>query len=114
MLNRFFALAAHNNKAYVELLFWKNVGAVREMTEGYSQDGLVLFTVFTLSQQYLKYIYREREIGSSLLLMCQGGSEAHVDRRGGRGVAEAVRGASSFRRLVLFAFFNIVTQHFAV
>lgn len=41
VLNRFFSLAAQNNKAYVELLFWKNVGAVREMTEGYSKDGLV-------------------------------------------------------------------------
>ncbi|KAL2091358.1 hypothetical protein ACEWY4_013621 [Coilia grayii] len=39
VLNRFFAMAAKNNKAYVELLFWKNVGAVREMTEGYSKDG---------------------------------------------------------------------------
>ncbi len=41
MLRRFFSVAANNNKAYVELLFWKNVGAVREMTEGYSKDGLV-------------------------------------------------------------------------
>uniref|UniRef100_A0A3B4WML2 Timeless circadian clock n=1 Tax=Seriola lalandi dorsalis TaxID=1841481 RepID=A0A3B4WML2_SERLL len=40
VLNRFFSLAAQNNKAYVELLFWKNVGAVREMTEGYSKEGL--------------------------------------------------------------------------
>ncbi|KAM3621383.1 uncharacterized protein V6R79_010566 [Siganus canaliculatus] len=39
VLNRFFSVAAKNNKAYVELLFWKNVGAVREMTEGYSHDG---------------------------------------------------------------------------
>ncbi|XP_023279240.1 protein timeless homolog [Seriola lalandi dorsalis] len=39
VLNRFFSLAAQNNKAYVELLFWKNVGAVREMTEGYSKEG---------------------------------------------------------------------------
>ncbi|XP_059185367.1 protein timeless homolog isoform X1 [Centropristis striata] len=39
VLKRFFELAAKNNKAYVELLFWKNVGAVREMTEGYSKDG---------------------------------------------------------------------------
>eukprot|EP00066_Takifugu_rubripes_P022734 XP_011612000.1 PREDICTED: protein timeless homolog [Takifugu rubripes] len=38
LLNRFFALTAQNNKAYIELLFWKNVGAVREMTEGYSND----------------------------------------------------------------------------
>uniref|UniRef100_A0AAQ5XF11 Timeless circadian clock n=1 Tax=Amphiprion ocellaris TaxID=80972 RepID=A0AAQ5XF11_AMPOC len=42
VLNRFFSLTAQNNKAYVELLFWKNVGAVREMTEGYSKDGCVL------------------------------------------------------------------------
>ncbi|CAG11760.1 unnamed protein product, partial [Tetraodon nigroviridis] len=39
VLKRFFALAAQNSKAYIELLFWKNVGAVREMTEGYSKDG---------------------------------------------------------------------------
>ncbi|XP_072522600.1 protein timeless homolog isoform X2 [Salminus brasiliensis] len=39
VLNRFFTLAARNNKAFIELLFWKNVGTVREMTEGYSKDG---------------------------------------------------------------------------
>ncbi|KAJ8412126.1 hypothetical protein AAFF_G00143930 [Aldrovandia affinis] len=39
VLSRFFTLAARNNKAYVELLFWKNVGAVQEMTEGYSKPG---------------------------------------------------------------------------
>uniref|UniRef100_A0A3P9PI13 Timeless circadian clock n=1 Tax=Poecilia reticulata TaxID=8081 RepID=A0A3P9PI13_POERE len=39
VLKRFFAVAAQNNKAYVELLFWKNVGAVHEMTEGYTKDG---------------------------------------------------------------------------
>ncbi|KAM9361460.1 protein timeless homolog [Symphorus nematophorus] len=39
VLKRFFSVAAQNNKAYVELLFWKNVGAVREMTEGYTKDG---------------------------------------------------------------------------
>ncbi|XP_035517509.1 protein timeless homolog [Morone saxatilis] len=39
VLNHFFSLAAQNDKAYVELLFWKNVGAAREMTEGYSKDG---------------------------------------------------------------------------
>ncbi|XP_066527256.1 protein timeless homolog [Hoplias malabaricus] len=39
VVSRFFTLAAHNEKAFVELLFWKNVGAVREMTEGYSKDG---------------------------------------------------------------------------
>nr|VAX52545.1 Timeless circadian clock [Squalius carolitertii]VAX52547.1 Timeless circadian clock [Squalius pyrenaicus] len=38
VLNRFFVFAAQNNKAFVELLFWKNVGAVREMTEGYNKD----------------------------------------------------------------------------
>lgn len=39
-------MAAQNNKAYVELLFWKNVGAVREMTEGYTNDGSVLCVMF--------------------------------------------------------------------
>ncbi|KAM9814101.1 protein timeless homolog [Neosynchiropus ocellatus] len=39
VLGRFFKLAATNDKAFVEMLFWKNVGAVREMTEGYSKDG---------------------------------------------------------------------------
>ncbi|KAG1931105.1 protein timeless homolog [Pimephales promelas] len=39
VLNRFFVFAAQNNKAFVELLFWKTVGAVREMTEGYHKDG---------------------------------------------------------------------------
>ncbi|XP_074536589.1 protein timeless homolog [Halichoeres trimaculatus] len=39
VLNRFFSVAAKNDKAFVELLFWKNVGAVREMTEGYNKDG---------------------------------------------------------------------------
>ncbi|XP_051768589.1 protein timeless homolog [Ctenopharyngodon idella] len=39
VLNRFFVFAAKNNKAFVELLFWKNVGAVREMTEGYNKEG---------------------------------------------------------------------------
>ncbi|KAL1265399.1 hypothetical protein QQF64_003426, partial [Cirrhinus molitorella] len=38
VLNRFFVFATTNNKAFVELLFWKNVGAVREMTEGYTKD----------------------------------------------------------------------------
>ncbi|XP_029007427.1 protein timeless homolog [Betta splendens] len=39
VLNRFFSLAAKNNKAYVELLFWKNPRAAHEMTEGYSKEG---------------------------------------------------------------------------
>lgn len=39
VLKRFFAFAAKNHKAFVEVLFWKNVGAVREMTEGYRKDG---------------------------------------------------------------------------
>uniref|UniRef100_A0A669E509 Timeless circadian clock n=1 Tax=Oreochromis niloticus TaxID=8128 RepID=A0A669E509_ORENI len=38
LVKRFVSLAAQNNKAYVELLFWKNVGAVREMTEGYTKE----------------------------------------------------------------------------
>lgn len=41
ILGKFFALAATNKKAFVELLFWKSPAAVREMTEGYSslRDG---------------------------------------------------------------------------
>ncbi|XP_010642972.1 protein timeless homolog [Fukomys damarensis] len=40
ILAKFFALAAINEKAFVELLFWKNTAVVREMTEGYgSLDG---------------------------------------------------------------------------
>ncbi|XP_057557109.1 protein timeless homolog [Hippopotamus amphibius kiboko] len=35
LLGKFFALAAVNPKAFVELLFWKNTAVVREMTEGY-------------------------------------------------------------------------------
>lgn len=39
VLNKFFALAATNNKAYVELLFWKNTNVIREITEGYQKPG---------------------------------------------------------------------------
>ncbi|XP_056418349.1 protein timeless homolog [Hyla sarda] len=39
ILNKFFALAATNNKAYVELLFWKNTNLIREITEGYRKPG---------------------------------------------------------------------------
>lgn len=39
VLKRFFTFAAKNKKAFVEVLFWKNVGAVREMTEAHSKDG---------------------------------------------------------------------------
>ncbi|XP_072927403.1 protein timeless homolog [Hemitrygon akajei] len=38
VLNRFFTLAASNSKAFVELLFWKNIATIREMTEGYRRD----------------------------------------------------------------------------
>lgn len=43
VINRFLAVASKNNKAYVELLFWKNVTAAHEMTEGYVGEGLVPF-----------------------------------------------------------------------
>ncbi|KAM6153293.1 protein timeless homolog isoform 2-T2 [Erethizon dorsatum] len=40
IIAKFFALATVNEKAFVELLFWKNTAVVREMTEGYgSLDG---------------------------------------------------------------------------
>lgn len=35
IIGKFFALAAVNQKAFVELLFWKNTAVVREMTQGY-------------------------------------------------------------------------------
>ncbi|XP_060714550.1 protein timeless homolog [Tachysurus vachellii] len=38
VVNRFFSLTTHNSKAFIELLFWKNVHNVRQMTEGYSAD----------------------------------------------------------------------------
>lgn len=38
VLSRFFTLAASNSKAFVELLFWKNIANIREMTEGYRTD----------------------------------------------------------------------------
>lgn len=43
LVKRFVSLVAQNNKAYVELLFWKNVGAVREMTEGYTKEWVLFF-----------------------------------------------------------------------
>ncbi|XP_053230673.1 protein timeless homolog isoform X2 [Podarcis raffonei] len=36
IVGKFFALAANNKKAYVELLFWKSTAVIREMTEGYA------------------------------------------------------------------------------
>ncbi|XP_044143469.1 protein timeless homolog isoform X1 [Bufo gargarizans] len=39
IINKFFVLAATNNKAYVELLFWKNTNVIREITEGYQKRG---------------------------------------------------------------------------
>ncbi|CAK6955724.1 protein timeless homolog [Scomber scombrus] len=60
VLNRFFSLAAQNNKAYVELLFWKNVGAVREMTEGYSKDGQGKKPTWTEEEELeLRNLYEE-------------------------------------------------------
>ncbi|XP_060128020.1 protein timeless homolog [Zootoca vivipara] len=35
IVGKFFAFAASNKKAYVELLFWKSTAVIREMTEGY-------------------------------------------------------------------------------
>uniref|UniRef100_A0A3Q2YR43 Timeless circadian clock n=1 Tax=Hippocampus comes TaxID=109280 RepID=A0A3Q2YR43_HIPCM len=60
VLNRFFSLAVTNNKAYVELLFWKNVGAVREMTEGYGKDGVEKMSAWTEEEeQELSKLYEE-------------------------------------------------------
>ncbi|XP_061689494.1 protein timeless homolog isoform X2 [Syngnathoides biaculeatus] len=60
VLSRFFSLAATNNKAYVELLFWKNVGAVREMTEGYGKDRVENMAAWTEEEeQELRTLYEE-------------------------------------------------------
>uniref|UniRef100_A0A673BF00 Timeless circadian clock n=1 Tax=Sphaeramia orbicularis TaxID=375764 RepID=A0A673BF00_9TELE len=60
VLNRFFSVAAKNDKAYVELLFWKNVGAVREMTEGYSKDGAGKKPAWTEEEEEeLRRLYEE-------------------------------------------------------
>ncbi|KAM8916833.1 protein timeless homolog isoform 2-T5 [Spinachia spinachia] len=60
VLNRFFSLAAQNNKAYVELLFWKNVGAVREMTEGYGIDREETNPTWTeMEEEELRNLYEE-------------------------------------------------------
>ncbi|XP_061641698.1 protein timeless homolog [Phyllopteryx taeniolatus] len=60
VLNRFFSLAATNNKAYVELLFWKNVGAVREMTEGYCKDKAEKMPAWSEEEeQELRTLYEE-------------------------------------------------------
>uniref|UniRef100_A0A8C5C6J6 Timeless circadian clock n=1 Tax=Gadus morhua TaxID=8049 RepID=A0A8C5C6J6_GADMO len=39
VVSRFLVVAARNDKAFIELLFWKNVGTVHEMTEGYGKEG---------------------------------------------------------------------------
>lgn len=65
VVNRFFAVAAKNGKAYVELLFWKNVTAVHEMTEGYSKEGLVP-SVFAISTGYVKYSVTYQLLGYEL------------------------------------------------
>lgn len=65
------------------------------------------FLSFTFSQRCFK-----NRNWSSLPFMPQRGKGASVDWRGGRGVAEAVRGAPSFWRFVLSAFFHLFAGHF--
>ncbi|XP_026077819.1 protein timeless homolog [Carassius auratus] len=60
VLNRFFVFTTKNNKAFVELLFWKNVGAVREMTEGYNKDGEGKKSKWTPEEEeQLQHLYEE-------------------------------------------------------
>uniref|UniRef100_A0A7N6AA24 Timeless circadian clock n=1 Tax=Anabas testudineus TaxID=64144 RepID=A0A7N6AA24_ANATE len=59
VLNRFFSLAAQNDKAYVELLFWKNTRAVNEMTEGYSKEGEKKPTWTEEEEEELRKLYEE-------------------------------------------------------
>lgn len=58
VVNRFFSLAAQNSKAFIELLFWKNVGTVRQMTEGYSEDEWVCVFMRVSSSVYKLYIHK--------------------------------------------------------
>ncbi|XP_075880602.1 protein timeless homolog [Nelusetta ayraudi] len=60
VINRFFAVAAKNNKAYVELLFWKNVTAAHEMTEGYVSEGVTKSPAWTEEEEEeLRRLYEE-------------------------------------------------------
>ncbi|KAL7837581.1 hypothetical protein SRHO_G00272920 [Serrasalmus rhombeus] len=64
ILNRFFALATRNKKAFIELLFWKNVGAVREMTEGYrkeGEDGMKKVKWTPEEEEELRQLYEEHK-----------------------------------------------------
>ena len=74
VLNRFFALAARNDKAYVELLFWKNVGAVRDMTEGYSKDRYVYILISVWLWFYffgqLFCIFKNKTIQYVFFMLC--------------------------------------------
>lgn len=79
VLNRFFVLAARNDKAYVELLFWKNVGAVRDMTEGYSKDRCVYIVCMCTSLYQCDcgfmvrsaFLYLKKKNYAVVLCVCQ-------------------------------------------
>uniref|UniRef100_A0A8C5FIK9 Timeless circadian clock n=1 Tax=Gadus morhua TaxID=8049 RepID=A0A8C5FIK9_GADMO len=61
VVSRFLVVAARNDKAFIELLFWKNVGTVHEMTEGYGKEGVGTGIVLWTEQQEdeLEMLYEE-------------------------------------------------------
>ncbi|KAK2821427.1 hypothetical protein Q7C36_020770 [Tachysurus vachellii] len=64
VVNRFFSLTTHNSKAFIELLFWKNVHNVRQMTEGYSadDDGAKKKVIWTPEEEEeLRRLYEEHK-----------------------------------------------------
>lgn len=100
VLNRFLALAA-KNKAYVELLFLKNVGAVREMTEGNSKpgEGCVYVPGCQLNKCVRIYyaLFKVSIFKSDLLFSClfQRGvqEESKMDARGRGDAVNTLQGA---------------------
>ncbi|XP_058228807.1 protein timeless homolog isoform X1 [Hemibagrus wyckioides] len=65
VVNRFISLTTNNSKAFIELLFWKNVHSVRQMTEGYSaddSDGAKKKVIWTPEEEEeLRRVYEEHK-----------------------------------------------------
>uniref|UniRef100_A0AAX7T287 Timeless circadian clock n=1 Tax=Astatotilapia calliptera TaxID=8154 RepID=A0AAX7T287_ASTCA len=86
LVKRFVSLAAQNNKAYVELLFWKNVGAVREMTEGYTKEWVLFFFQVLNSnrtrRQVVTQLVHMRLVGNAKELKKPKYNFCHIQRKG--------------------------------
>uniref|UniRef100_A0A8C5C6X9 Timeless circadian clock n=1 Tax=Gadus morhua TaxID=8049 RepID=A0A8C5C6X9_GADMO len=78
VVSRFLVVAARNDKAFIELLFWKNVGTVHEMTEGYGKEGGGSKTKVAWTEEEeeeLRSLFleqRDSEGAGSLQLQCYG------------------------------------------